>query len=240
MGRNKNLKVVGFFGQSGAGKTTIIRNVRSPINGNVITQNTGIIRYLFQKNDYYLNPVELLKKNLPLLADMKKNEKNAKIDEIYEKYIRSQLQLLNDFSTEVYIATQEEYYQPTVMLIDRSPIDFYALTVCGIEYLRKELGRPLNDHCKKFIELTRKTAEVNSKNFFDAIIVTQPWKETNINKELADGVRDQYLTDFYIGDNWYGRIKDIQLTNSKVFSIESSITDLSRRAEIVEAHLMGV
>ena len=241
MNKNPNLKIVGFFGQSGAGKTTIIRNVRTPINGQRIAQNTGIIRYLFQKNsNSYTNPVELLRKYSKELEEMKPTEKRAKIDEIYEKYVRSQLQLLNDFSTEVFLATQYTYTTPTILLIDRSPVDFYALTICGLNYLKDKLGRPFNDQCKMFVEFTRKTAEINTQNFFDAITITNPWKASDINKELNDGVRDQYLTEFYTEKNWYGNLDDIDTTSVKLFSIDGSVTDLNRRAEIVETQLVEV
>lgn len=238
--RSDKVKVVGFFGQSGAGKTTIIRNVKGPINGHVILQNTGIIRYLFQRNDNYTSPVELMQKYGQELQTMKPAEKSAKIDEIYEKYIRSQFQLLNDFSTEVYMAVRDENYSVnSFLLIDRSPIDFYTLTVCGVNYLKEKLGKKHNAHCQKLIELVRKTAEVNTRNFFDIIAVIKPWKAEG-GREFKDGVRDQYLDEHYAGDNWYNKINDINLENIPQFTIDEKITDLFKRAEIVELCLQEV
>lgn len=244
MNRNENLKIVGFFGQSGAGKTTIIRNVRGPINGQRIAPYTGIIRYLFGKNNTngkktYINPDEILHKYKGDLETMKPKEKAAKIDEIYEKYIKSQMQLLNDFSTEVFLATQDKHYSPTVLMTDRSPIDFYAITVCGMKYLQSELKRKPNDHCKYLIDLCKKTAEINTKNFFKAVFVTYPWKDQGINK-LKDGIRDQYLTDFYTGANWYKIIKEVDLEGVQLFDISGDITDLLKRAKVVEEGLIEV
>lgn len=234
--RASNIKVVGFFGQSGAGKTTTIRNVSTVIDGKLVLPNTGIIRYLFQKNDYYVSPAELLARYESDIAKLKGQEKNAKIDEVYEKYVRSQLQLLNDFSTEVFLFCREPAAKESILLVDRSPIDFYVLTLCGIDWLKKALGRGPNATVKHFIELTRKTAEINTKNFFDAIIVTYPW-ETQTDRALIDGVRDQYLSPEYVGKNWYGKMNDIKLTNTKVFSIQGSVIDLIERAKLVESYI---
>jgi len=237
--RNK-VKVVGFFGQSGAGKTTIIRNVKSPINGNLVMQNTGIIRYLFQRNDNYTSPVELLQKYSHDLKVMKPVEKSAKIDEIYEKYIRSQFQLLNDFSTEVYLGTRDDNNNKnSFLLIDRSPIDFYTLTVCGVNYLKEQLGKKHNEQCQRLIELVRTTAENNTRNFFDVIMVTEPWKAEG-GREFRDGVRDQYLGEHYAGENWYKCANDINLEGIPQFIIEEKVTDLYKRAEIVEMYLREV
>lgn len=244
MNRNENLKIVGFFGQSGAGKTTIIRNVRGPIKGQRIAPCTGIIRYLFSKNNSggkktYINPDEILEKYKNDLDTLKVKERNAKIDEIYEKYIKSQMQLLNDFSTEVFLSTQEDHSNPTVLLTDRSPIDFYAITVCGMKYLQAELKKTPNDHCKFLINLCKETAEKNTKNFFKSIFITYPWKDQGINK-LKDGIRDQYLTEFYTGENWYNIIKEVDIEGVKLFDINGEITDLLKRAEVVEEGLLEV
>lgn len=239
MNRNENLKIVGFFGQSGAGKTTIIRNVRGPINGQRIAPCTGIIRFLFNKNPKtYLSPTDLLNKYHKELEIMKPKERNAKIDEIYEKYIRSQMQLLNDFSTEVYLQTTDRQYKPAILLTDRSPIDFYAITVGGMKYLQSELKRKPNDHCNFLINLCKTTAETNTKNFYNSIFVTYPWKDQGINK-LKDGIRDQYLTEYYTGENWYNIMKEVDIEGVKVYDIDGDITDLLKRAKVVEDCLTG-
>lgn len=238
--KSDKVKVIGFFGQSGAGKTTIIRNVKGPIKGNIIMQNTGIIRYLFQRNEGYTSPKELLNKYESEVDTLKSNEKLSKIDEIYEKYIRSQFQLLNDFSTEVFLGTREENHSKNgYLLIDRSPIDFYTLTVCGIEYLKEKLGKELNSTCLYLIELVRKTAEVNTRNFFDGIMITKPWKSEDTN-EFKDGVRDQYLLEHYTGENWYNKVNDINIENVPTFTIDENVTDLFKRAEVVELYLQEV
>ena len=238
--KSNKVKVVGFFGQSGAGKTTIIRNVKGPINGSLVMQNTGIIRYLFQRNDNYTSPVELLQKYDTDLKTMKPAEKSAKIDEIYEKYIRSQFQLLNDFSTEVYYGTRDDNYsKDSFLLIDRSPIDFYTLTVCGVDYLREKLGKKHNAQCQRLIELVRDTAETNTRNFFDVIMITEPWKAEG-GREFKDGIRDQYLGEHYAGENWYSRADDINLEGIPQFTIDEKVTDLIKRAEIVELYLQEV
>lgn len=238
--KSNKVKVIGFFGQSGAGKTTIIRNVKGPINGYLVRQNTGIIRYLFQRNDSYTSPVELLKKYEPDMISMKSAEKSAKIDEIYEKYIRSQFQLLNDFSTEVYYGTRDDKCSKnSFLLIDRSPIDFYTLTVCGVAYLNDKLGKVHNANCQKLIELVRKTAEANTRNFFDGIMITKPWK-TESSREFNDGIRDQYLDEHYADDNWYNKANDINLEGIPQYTIHEKVTDLFKRAEIVELYLQEI
>jgi hypothetical protein len=238
MNRNKNLKIIGFFGQSGAGKTTIIRNVRGPINGHRISPSTGIIRYLFNKNTY-VNPVGLLQTYRDVIEGATPDELNTKIDEIYEKYIKSQMQLLNDFSTEVFLSTQDTHTTPVMLLTDRSPIDFYAITVGGMKYLQSQLNKEPNDHCKFLIGLCKETAEVNTKNFYNAIFVTHPWKTQGINR-LKDGIRDQYLTEFYTGDNWYKIMEDVDIGDVKLYNIEGDIVDLLKRAKVVEECLQGV
>ena len=238
--KSDKVKVVGFFGQSGAGKTTIIRNVKGPINGSLVMQNTGIIRYLFQRNDNYTSPVELLSKYEDELKNMKPTEKSNKIDEIYEKYIRAQFQLLNDFSTEVYLGIRgDTHTKDSFLLIDRSPIDFYTLTVCGVNYLKDQLGKKHNANSQKLIELVRQTAENNTRNFFDVIMVTKPWKAEG-GREFRDGVRDQYLGEHYAGDNWYNCADDINLEGIPQFTIKEEITDLFKRAEVVEMYLKEV
>jgi ABC-type dipeptide/oligopeptide/nickel transport system ATPase component len=234
--RNSNLKIVGFFGQSGSGKTTIIRNVDKKVNDQVIFQNTGIIRYLFKKNDYYLNPQGLVDENLERVNALKNGEKNAEIDIIYEKYIRSQFQLLNDWSTEIYMSTMESYSSPCILLVDRSPVDFYSLTICGMKYLQEVFKKKMNQFCTYLISLIRQTAEDNANNFLNAIFITKPWKTSDINN-LKDGIRDQYLTDDYVGENWYSNFEDVNLTETKTFSIEEDIIELDARAKFVNKKL---
>jgi ABC-type dipeptide/oligopeptide/nickel transport system ATPase component len=237
--RNSNLKIVGFFGQSGSGKTTIIRNVDKKVNNQVIFQNTGIIRYLFKKNDYYVNPAGLVDECLEKVNALKNGEKNAEIDIIYERYIRSQFQLLNDWSTEVYMTTTESYSTPSILLVDRSPIDFYVLTLCGMEYLQEVFKKKMNQFCTYLISLIRQTAEDNTNNFLNAIFITKPWKTSDINN-LKDGIRDQYLTDGYIGENWYPRFDDINLTETKSFVIDEDIIELDARAKFVNMKLEDI
>lgn len=236
MNRNKNLKIVGFFGQSGAGKTTIIRNVRGPINGQRISPCTGIIRYLFNKNKY-LNPADLYQTYEYNAVNLQSEQIKASIDEMYEKYIKSQLQLLNDFSTEVFLYTQTEQFTPAKLLTDRTPLDFYALTLGGVKYLESKVGIKHNAKCEKLISICKSTAEENTKNFYESIFITYPWKDQGINK-LKDGVRDQYLTEFYTGDNWYNILDNVDIGDVKVYSIDGEITNLYKRAKVVEDCLL--
>ena len=233
MSRNKNLKVVGFFGQSGSGKTTIIRNVNKKINGSVIYQNTGIIRYLFGKGNY-TNPQSLIDVNSQRISQLTdKKEKNREIDTIYEKYIRSQFQLLNDWSSEIFEIIRQQYSSSSILLVDRSPVDFYALTICGMKELEKEFGKQkLNDMCQLLMRLLKETAEYNANTFINAIFVTKPWKGDDINN-LKDGVRDQYLTEAYTGENWYSKYSDIDLNKTMTFNITEKVTDLQERAKLV-------
>lgn len=219
--------VIGFFGQSGAGKTTIIKQITSMVGRMPTIQYTGIIRQLFQNNPQrYVNPEQLLLEYAEKLVV--KKERPVIAQEIYETYIRSQLQLLNDFSTEVFMVVREGNIVPSILLFDRSPVDFYTLTVCGVNFLKSKLDNvELSRHCKYFIELTRKTAEYNSNLLLDKIIVTYPWN--NNTNSLVDGVRDQYLTEFYTGNNWYSHIKDIKLNKTDVYTLKESILSLQER-----------
>jgi len=231
--RNENLKIVGFFGQSGAGKTTIIRNVDKKVNGQIVLQNTGIIRYLFKKNNNYKNPVDIISKKDSIPPE--------KINElVYEKYIRSQMQLLNDWSTEMFLSTLEHYLTPSILLLDRSPVDFYVITLGGLKVLTKEFGVELNSDNQHLLEINRKIAEDNTNNFFDAVFITKPWNNGNINT-LCDGVRDQYLAEEYTGENWYSHYKDVNLIHEvKSFVIGEDVTDLQKRAKFVSAKLTEV
>ena len=241
MTKNPNVKVVGFFGQSGAGKSTIIRNLTS-LDKRVIKTNTGITRSLrASKPNTYFEPNDLLNKYGKDLDALKIHEKRAKIDEIYEKYIRGQLQLLNDYSTEVFQDSRDNHVTPTTLVYDRSPLDFYTVTVCGVAYLKSVLGKELNDLCKLLMTQCKKTAEVNSVNFFDAIFITYPWVQPSVEKaSLIDGVRDHYLSDFYTGDNWYGIINKVNINPVKLFTLDSDITDLMKRASIVNKKLTEI
>ena len=240
MNKNPKLKLVGFFGQSGAGKTTIIRNVKPKINGQTVIASTGIIRYLFGKNPRtYQSTNDILNKYGRDIDTLKPIERNAKIDEMYEKYIRSQMQLMNDFSTEVFNQSRETVIEPTIILFDRSPIDFYAITYCGVNYLKDILGKELNPICVKLLALCKSTAELNTRNMFDSVFITYPWKPNELSK-FNDGVRDQYLSDFYTGDNWYSLINTVDIGSVKTFSIEGDITDLMQRAAVVDKYLEEV
>lgn len=240
MNKNPNLKLIGFFGQSGAGKTTIIRNVKASNNGYTVIPSTGIIRYLFGKNPRsYSSPTDILNRYGRDLDELKPQEKSAKIDEMYEKYIRSQMQLLNDFSTEVFNQFRDTYYDKTIILFDRSPIDFYAITACGVNYLKSILNKELNPLCKKLLDICKKTAETNTQNLFDAICVTYPWKKSELSS-LNDGVRDHYLGEFYVGDNWYNVIKSVNIGTVKTFPIEGDITDLIQRSKVVDSFISKI
>ena len=239
--KNNNVKVVGFFGQSGAGKTTIIRNLTS-LNGRIVKANTGITRSLrANKPNTYFEPNDLLNKYGKDLDTLKPNEKKAKIDEIYEKYIRGQMQLLNDYSTEVFQDTREKFMVPSTIVYDRSPLDFYTVTICGIAYLKSVLEKELNAMCNHLLVLCKKTAELNSINMFDAIFITYPWVQPSVEKaSLIDGVRDHYLSDFYTGNNWYGIINKVNINPVKLFTLDSDITDLMKRASIVNKKLTEI
>jgi len=238
--RNKNLKIVGFFGQSGSGKTTIIRNVDKRINNQSIIQNTGLIRYLFNKNSY-TDPLNIIAENKQEIYRIESpEERNEKIFSVYDKYIRSQMQLLNDWSTEVYLLTLEEYPEPSILLFDRSPIDFYAITVCGIKTIIEEFGKKLSPMNEHFMKLNRQIAEDNTNNFFNAIFVTKPWESSNINT-LRDGIRDQYLSDKYTGDIWYKQYDNIKLIKDiKTFIIGEDVIDLGERYKIVNEKLTEI
>lgn len=222
--------LVGFFGQSGAGKTTIIKNLPRVIAGMSVVPYTGIIRYLFQINGKkYTNPSTLISENQTDINTMNKSDKINRIYLIYEKYIRSQLQLLNDYSSEVFNAQRVRRVAPALLVFDRSPVDFYALSICGIKYLQDNLDNtPLNESCNHLLNLTKKTAENNTNFLFNLVISTPPWKDSNINS-LNDGVRDQYLSEYYIGDNWYSKTSDISFKNTKLEALSSDITNLDRR-----------
>lgn len=240
MNKNPNLKLIGFFGQSGAGKTTIIRNVKDSINGYTVIPSTGITRYLFGKNPRsYSSPNDILNRYGRDIDDLKPQERSARIDEIYEKYIRSQMQLLNDYSTEVFNQLRDVYPTKTIILVDRSPIDYYAITYCGVSYLKSILKQELNPICVKLLEICKNTTEVNTKNLFDYICVTYPWKTTE-SSTLNDGVRDQYLSEFYVGDNWYNVMNNVNIGNIPTFSIDGSITDLLQRAKVVDSFISKI
>jgi hypothetical protein len=229
---NPKIKMIGLFGQSGAGKTTVIRNVKTPINGHVVGYNTGIIRYLFQKNGDYQSPMALLRQYNDELSHLKDIEKENKLDEIIEKYIRSQLQLLNDFSTEVFINARENTDIQKYMLLDRSPIDFYALTVCGLKYLSDKINKEPSGNALHLLALLKKTAEQNTRNFFTSIIITKPWKQYP-SSEDRDGVRDEYLSAHFVGSNWYDRFAECDIGDCKVFTVPETMADLMARAKLV-------
>lgn len=233
----ENLKIVGFFGQSGAGKTTIIRNIPDYVDGIRIIRNTGIIRYLFNKTpNSYISPSDIMYRFSRLGDD-------ASIEQImslYDKYIRSQLQLMHDFSTEVFLASRDTFTEPTIMLVDRCPMDFAILTECGVEHLQSILGGNLTRGHKKFIELCRVGALKNTKNFFDAIFITKAWSDVDSTHTLTDAIRDQYLSAHYTDDNWYGKFTGIDETKTKVITIPDDIITLNDRTVYVANKLSEV
>lgn len=232
--------VAGFFGQSGAGKTTIIKNLPPTIGEYEVSPNTGVIRYLFQVySKRYTNPKKILMENDEALNSLGGHDRLLKINEIYEKFIRSQLQLLNDYSTEVYTEVNKVLTADTIMLFDRSPVDFYTLSMCGVAYLKNRLGgAELNSACTHLLELTRKTAEKNANLLFDMIIITPPWHSANINS-LEDGIRDQYLSEFYVNENWYSKVKDINFTKVKLVELSSANLNVDERTDLVIKILVG-
>lgn len=241
--RNENLKIVGFFGQSGSGKTTIIRNVDKRVNNQAIIQNTGIVRYLFKKNNSYQDPINIIAESKQEKDNAQEKDNTQETDKtigVYERYIRSQMQLLNDWSTEVFLLTQEVYPEPSILLLDRSPIDFYVMTVCGINTLIDEFGKKLSPMDEHFLKLNKQIAEDNTNNFFNAIFVTKPWGDSNINT-LRDGIRDQYLSEKYTGDVWYEQYDKIKLIKDiKTFVIGEDIIDLNERAKLVNEKLTEI
>ena len=50
----------------------------------------------------------------------------------------------------------------------------------------------------------------------------------NINS-LNDGVRDQYLTDYYTGDNWYNKVFDIKFSKAKFQKLPDDLVNLEQR-----------
>lgn len=212
--------VIGFFGQSGAGKTTIIKNFPNVIGKKYILRDTNIIRSLFQRNpNKYTNPNEILSCHTD----------NNEIQHLYERYIRSQFQLLNDFSTELFelIRDKDKRNFDSIILCDRTPVDFFVLTVCGLNFLKSNFNKDLNSFNTHLLSLLKNTAEHNANFLLDLIVVTHPWN--NVSDKLLDGVRDQYLTDFYTGDSWYGKFGDIVKNRTKVYTIDSDVKTLDDR-----------
>ena len=235
--KDENLTVVGFFGQSGAGKSTVIRSIPGEINGKAVIRKTDIIRSLFAENpNQYKNPMEFISQKADIMAEP---NPGSLIAQMYDRYIRSQFQLMNDFSSEVFDAVRQNYPAKSIMLFDRCPLDFFALTECGLSRLMEDFGGKFNKNHNLFRDLAKKTATENTKKFFDVIFVVKPWLSENINT-LSDGVRDQYLSGHYTGDNWYAKIEGFDLGNTKVFYVDESITSIEERAKFVTAALSRI
>lgn len=235
--KDTNLKIVGFFGQSGAGKTTIIKSVAEKSGGRKVIRNTGVIRYLFSKNpNAYKSPQDFIAQRDSIMAEA---NPGSQIATMQERYIKSQLQLMNDFSTEVFNSARADYSVPSVMLFDRCPLDFHALTECGMNHLISVFGGKVNRNHAYFLEREKETAVYNTKHFFDAIFVVKPWADGSING-LSDGVRDQYLNPFYTGNNWYSKLEGIDVGPTKIFFIDENITSLEARARFVESKLKEI
>ena len=235
--KDENLKIVGFFGQSGAGKTTIIRSVADNVDGRKVYKNTGIIRYLFTKNvNSYKSPNDFISQKDAIMAEA---NPGSQIATMYERYIKSQFQLMNDFSTEVFTAARADYPKPSVMLLDRCPLDFHALTECGVAHLLSVFGGKMNKNHNFYLDREKTTAVYNTTKFFDAIFVVKPWANGSING-LVDGVRDQYLSPFYAGDNWYSKIDGLDIGGTKVFVLDDNIVSLGDRVKFVEDKLKGI
>lgn len=236
--KRNNVKLVCLFGESGSGKTTTIRNTKEYINGYKVKPNTGIIRYLFEKNSYYVSPIALLNKYWTNIDELTPDERKIKSDEIYERYAKSQCQLLNDWSSEMFEAFRAQYSEKTAIVFDRSPMDFYVLTMCGLSYLKNILHEEYNDTVTRYIETIKRITKYNTDTFIDAIIVTEPWTET-VNSVMNDGIRDHYLDPAYRGDNWYGKLKNIDYS-VKTYSINNTVTALMQRASMVNEYLSEV
>ena len=228
----KKDKMIGLFGQSGAGKTSIIKNLPDEFNKIPLVKNIGIIRKLFQNNpDKYSNPEGLLKEFKQQIKDY---EVTFIFQEIAFKYIKSQLNLLNDFSAECYSNYRELRTIPSIILFDRSPVDFYILTLCGLEFImdnlniKGDLKANLNNQNLTFLDFIRDTSIHNTNLMFDTIITVLPWSDSM--NELQDGVRDQYLASKYTGDNWYYKANNIVFNNTKQFCIPEHITALDARS----------
>jgi len=67
--KSKSVTSIGMFGQSGAGKTTIIRSIPSAALDRPIMNNTGIIRKLFAKNPLaYKSPMDFIQDKETIMA----------------------------------------------------------------------------------------------------------------------------------------------------------------------------
>lgn len=231
--KNANTKVIGFFGQSGSGKTTIIKGLPSVVGGTPIIQETGTIRKLFSKNPTaYKNPAEFIAQKEQIMAE---GNPGSMIAQMYEKYIRSQFQLLNDFSTEVFLSAREPAATKNFVLFDRCPLDFHVLTECGVSHLMDEFGGKMNKTHNLFLGLAKKTAIENTMKFFDAIFIVKPWETPNTSNinVFNDGVRDQYLNNHYVGNNWYGRLDGLDLGRTKVFYVDETHVSIESRVKLV-------
>lgn len=221
---------IGFYGQSGSGKTSLIKNLPGIVEGRATLQNTGIIRSLFEKNSgKYQNPNELI--------NLVQNKEMSKIHAL-DRYVRSQFQLLNDFSTEVFSINMDGCVVPAIMLYDRTPLDFYTLTLCGLEYMLNTFElKKLPRDVSYMLNLMKDTTEHNTRLLLDQVIVVHPWNSNNSN--LMDGVRDQYLTDYYVGNNWYNKINETS-HGVNVHTIPVEMTDLNSRVLSVTKVLKNI
>ena len=235
MFHGKKVKVVGFYGQSGAGKTTIIRNVPDEINEVAVTKNTGILKYLYGKNNYYVHPNDCVDSYYQETKNSPDANKTDIANSIIEKYIRSSFQLLNDFSTEIYMLNKE--FTDTsagVILVDSSPIDYYAMLMCGVRMLKDEFGvNELSYDMNHLIELAKKTALTTTENFFDYVVITRPWQERGA-KVMNTRIRDQYMGDYFIGRNWYEKIEDFEFKSTKTVTLRESEILTKRIVELNE------
>jgi hypothetical protein len=222
--KRNDLKVVGLFGQSGSGKTTAIKAAAGLSNGWNLLPYTGTIRHLFIKNASYVEPHKLIEKAPEILAQ----NSPEKIDAIYEDYARSQRQLLCDFDSEVFKECfQGKTVGRTVLLVDRSPFDFYVLTLCGLDDLKATYKKDFGPAVLDIVKSIKTIAERDSENFFDAIIVSHAW--TDDHSRTVDGVRDYYLSEFYTGTPWYSRLDDVEFRKTKKYNLNKELNSIDSR-----------
>lgn len=216
-------KLVGFFGQSGCGKTTLINSFDGRFfNNHQIKVVPNVIRTLLKRNTYYFpnHIIEMI-------------DNGEDISDSIFKYLDSQYRLQKDSYDYVnkYVESSDDN---TIIITDRSPIDYMAITKGSIEYFSKK-GYVFNtnsdtDLCMKVRKYDGVVQETNNLlSSYNSVVVVYPH---NDNIDLSDGVRDLFLGDEWTGDNWYEKCDVVDYSKYK----HIRETDLDQRKLILEQY----
>lgn len=219
---DKNNIIVGMFGQSGSGKTSIITNLRPDIFDRKLVIMPNMIRKTFESDDL----------NIPIIAPNKaKDEINRYKNHIdfdfiemsmIKSYIASQITLILRYFSNVKNAINE--YDNTILVSDRSPLDFYAYTCCAINWISDGKYTINEFNGMGLVQIIETTIE----ELYDLVIYVKPHNGEVDSVDMD--ARNIGLYKEFTGKNWYDKSLDVNYN----YPINALVMETSIESRVLE------